>query len=134
MARRASSSLSPIWLGLALLVLLGLSVGGYFAYSAVRDPFRTLTPLDVGSYLENSNSLRGNVYKVDGTIESALGWSPTVGRLFSVQLKSADGNDMIAVLVPTEFNHLNIQRGQQFSFRIEVSGNGVLLAQDLRKI
>lgn len=130
MARRASSSVPPIWIAGILLLLLASGAGGYFVYRAVGDPFRAVPELNVEIYLENANSLRGNVYKFRGTVANALNWSPTAGRLFSVE----SGGNVIPILVPSEFNHINIQQGQQFFFRIEVVEKGVLRAQEVRKV
>ena len=40
----------------------------------------------MGDYLNNANSLRGNVYKVKGQITQSLGYSRAKGRLFSVEV------------------------------------------------
>jgi hypothetical protein len=37
------------------------------------------------------------------------------------------------VLVTTDFNHLNIQKGQKFMFLLEVDERGVLKTRDLTK-
>ena len=129
MARRASSSAPPIWIIAAVALCLSAVIGGYFIFGRVSDPFRTIAALPVQDYLQNSNSLRGNVYKIDATISKSIEWSPTVGRLFSVEV----GNDVIPVLVPPQFNHLNIERGQRYIFKIEVGDKGVLRAQDVKK-
>ena len=88
--------------------------------------------MDVAAYLDNANSLRGNVYKVSGTVDAALAWSPADGRLFSVVADG--GTDMLPLLVPPEFNHINVQKGQRFSFKIEVGDKGILKAEDMRKL
>ena len=84
----------------------------------------------MADYLENSNSLRGNVYKLDGTIAKSLEFSPANGRLFSVEV----GGDLLPILVPPQFNSVNIERGQRFFFKIEVADKGILKAQDVKKI
>ena len=38
------------------------------------------------------------------------------------------------VLIPAQFNQLNIQKGQRYFFKIEVGDKGVLRVQDVRKI
>ncbi len=129
MARRASSSAHPVWILVAVFLVIAALGGGYFLFGKASDPYRTLTPLPVADYLQNSNSLRGNVYKLDGTIAQSLQWSPTVGRLFSVE---ANG-EVLAVLVPPEFNSVNIERGQRFFFKIEVGDHGILRVQDVKK-
>jgi len=129
MARRASSSAHPIWMiGAALLAVLAVT-GGYAIYGRVSDPFRKMTPLPVHDYLENSNSLRGNVYKLEATIAKSIEWSPTAGRLFSVEV----GEEVLPILVPPQFNPLNIERGQRYRFKLEVGDKGVLRAQDVKK-
>ena len=129
MARRASSSAHPIWILAAVLLSVSAVAGGYFIYGRVSDPFRTVTSLPVEDYLQNSNSLRGNVYKVEATISKSIDWSPTVGRLFAIDV----GSDVLSVLVPPAFNHVNIERGQRYFFKIEVGEKGVLRAQDVKK-
>jgi len=108
--------------------------GGYYLYNTVSDPYRTLTPLDTASYLANSNSLRGNTYKVNGTIDNSLSWSPSVGRLFSVEVESGTGSEILPVLVPPEFNAINIQKGQKFYFQVEVGDKGLLRVKGIKKV
>jgi len=133
MPRRASSRTHPAWLVVALLLLAGALAGGAYVWSRLCDPYRTLTPIDVATYLDNANSLRGNVYKFTGTIDSELAWSPGNGRLFSV-LADGSKTDALPLLIPPQFDHVNIQKDQRFSFKIEVGDKGVLKAEDLRKI
>jgi len=131
MARRASSSVHPAWL-VALIVLAGaLGVGGYWLFSQANDPFRTLTVFPVETYLENSDGVRGNVYRVEGMVSDQLSWSPNAGRLISVNLEG--GGNIVALLVPGKFNSVNIQKGQRFTFEVEVAEKGVLRARALRK-
>ncbi len=129
MARRASSSAHPAWMMLAALLVLAALGGGYVLFGKASDPYRTLTPLPVPDYLQNSNSLRGNVYKLEATVSESLQWSPTIGRLFSVEA----GGEMLPVLVPPQFNSVNIERGQRFFFKLEVGDHGILLVQDVKK-
>ncbi len=134
MPRRASSSV-PIWVVLLCLVILGAAIaGGSFLYRRVSDPYRTLQPLDVAAYLESANSLRGNVYKINGTVGTSLSWSPLVGRLFSIEVEGRNGVDVLPILIPADFNHLNIQKGQRYFFKTEVGEKGILRAQDIRKV
>jgi hypothetical protein len=128
MARRASSSAHPFWLLAAALLVIGAVAGG-FAIHARSDPFRTVAALPVKDYLDNSNSLRGNVYKLEATVAKSIDWSASAGRLFAVEA----GGEMLAVLVPPQFNSINIERGQRFVFKIEVAEKGVLRVQEVKK-
>lgn len=132
MARRARSSAHPVWIIAAIALLLGAVAGGYLLYGRVSDPYRTINKLPVEDYLQNSDSLRGNVYKLDGTVAKSLDWSSTAGRLFSVDVTTSNG-DVLPILVPPQFNHVNIEKGQRFIFKIEVAEKGILRAQAVTK-
>jgi hypothetical protein len=128
MPRRASSSAHPLW----LLVVVGLviaAVAGGFVLRSHSDPFRAVAPLPVHDYLDSSNSLRGNIYKLDATIAKSIDWSANGGRLFAVE----SGGEMLAVLVPAQFNQINIERGQRYLFKLEVADKGVLRVQEVHK-
>ncbi|MDB6153046.1 MAG: hypothetical protein JWL90_1499, partial [Chthoniobacteraceae bacterium] len=71
-----------------------------------------------------------NAYKLDATIASLIEWSPSAGRLFSINVGE---NDVLAIVVPANFNQINIERGQRYLFKIEVGENGILRAQDVKK-
>ena len=131
MARRASSSVDPWWIILAAGILLIALLGGYLLFGGGKEasPYRTMTALPVGDYLDNSNSLKGNNYKVEGTISKQLEYSPVNGRLFAVEV----GSDLIPILVPPDFGSINVERGQRFDFKIEVVDKGILRAKELKK-
>ncbi len=131
MARRGKHSIKPLWLGIAAALVVLAFVGSRLFISATSDPFRTIEPLDVGAYLENANSLRSNVYKLEGEVVNSLAWSPSSGRLFAVSVTG--GSDVVPVLVTTKFNHINIQKGQRFIFLLEVDDKGILRTRDLTK-
>lgn len=122
MARRKKSSLNFLWLLIVGGLLFIAFVGGQFLLSSGADPYRTVAPLDVQSYMENANSLRGNVYKIEGEVSNSLAWSPTSGRLIAVDVD----RDTIPVWVTSEFNRINIQKGQKLRFVVEVDPKGIL--------
>ena len=132
MPRRASSSVSRWWIpGVALLVLAAMA-GGWMLYRTVSDPYRTLTPLDVSAYLNNANSLRGNVYKLEVVVDTQLAWAPSRGRLYSVE--TSEHSEVLPVMIPAAFNAVNLQKGQRYFLRLEVAEKGILRVQDIRKV
>jgi hypothetical protein len=128
MARRASSSINPMWLIIAAVVLAAAVAGVLFFKDSVSDPYRNLTPFPVSDYMDNSNSLRGNVYKVDCVVGDQLGYT-NAGRLFTVEISG----EPVSLLVPAELRDVNIQKGQRFLFKVEVGNKGVLKALEARK-
>jgi hypothetical protein len=131
--RRANRKTQPIGF---ILIVIGIATAGLIGFQVVKlsqDPFRTIPPLDPGAYLENANSLRGNVYRLDGVLDNSLAWSPAKGRLVSVRMETRSSSEFLPVLVPPDFNHLNLQKGQQYYIKIEVAEKGVLKATDIKK-
>lgn len=133
MPRRASSKSHPAGLFLVLLLAAGALAGGVYFWTQLSDPYRTLAPMDVAAYLEDANSLRGNVYKLDASVDSQLAWTPGQGRLYSV-LPHGSANDLLPILVPPAFDRTNLVKDQRFLFKVEVGENGVLKVDDMRKI
>lgn len=112
-------------------MLAAVFAGGLYVFGRAGDPYRTAAPLDVAAYLENSNSLRGNVYRVKGEVTNVLGFSPTEGRLIAVRIDAKD--DIVPLMIPPPLGHVNIQKGQKFLFLLEVSDKGILRARNLTK-
>ncbi len=131
MARRNRQPKGPsLVLGLALLIVL---LGGGFAVFKLAGggssgDFRGLTSLNVSEYLENSKSLQGNVYMVEGRVEDQLGWSLD-GRVLMV----VSQGEPVGVKVPADFSDQNIQAGQSFAFKVRVVEGGILLVEALEK-
>ncbi len=130
MARRKKSTISPLWLFLAVGLVLVAFVGSRFFLSTGSDPYRAIAALDVPAYMENANSLRGNTYKAEGEVSNLLAWSPTAGRLIAVDVEK----ETIPVLVTQEFNAINIQKGQKFHFVLEVDPKGILKTKKLSQL
>ncbi len=130
MARRAQSGLKPAHLIAIVALLVGLIGGGLALLNRGTDPMTGLTSLSTEEYLESSNSLSGNTYKVEGTIDNRLDSWKGSDRLFSVQV--SEGGTFVPVLVPSALD-ANIQRGQRYVFKVRVLENGVLEVLQLLK-
>lgn len=138
MPRRANAKIRPLWVAL-ILGALALAIGiGVIVQNTGGDPYRTVPELDLAEYLNNANSLQGNIYKVRGQITQSLGYSRGKGHLFSVEVSGGKSSgkstgDLVPVLVPPKLSYLNLQKGQRYIFRLEVGDGGILLAQDMQK-
>jgi hypothetical protein len=129
MARKRKSPPRAGWiLGLITVGIL-LFAAIYLLGSKDSNPARTTPPLDVASYLANANSLRGNIYKLQGTVAESLSWSPDSGRLIAVQTEG----DIIPILVTPDFNSMNIQKEQRLEFILEVDEKGILRTRKVTK-
>lgn len=134
MRRRTNSSFHQMCIILAFFVIVGMITGGYVFFNKTEDPYRTVSAIEISSYLENSDSLRGNTYKVTGTILNLLSRSPNGGRLFSLEVKSVTDSKVLPLLIPSGFNPINIQKGQRYYFKIQVDQKGIPTVMDLQKV
>jgi hypothetical protein len=128
--RRSNGSRLTLGIIAAVLLILAAFIGSRLFVNTSSEPFRRVSSLDVRAYLENANSLRGNIYKIEGEVMNSLGWSPTQGRLIAV---GVEHGEVVPVLVTTSFNHINIQKGQRFIFLLEVDSKGILRTKDMTK-
>jgi hypothetical protein len=136
MARRAHQQIAPWKIGLTLGVVVAAIAAGFLIIGGGGgSPYRTLSPLNVNSYLENANSLRGNVYRLEGVVQNSLAWSPAKGRLISVELTEDDGRvqHLLPIFLPSLLNHVNLQKGQRFLFKVEIGQDGIISAQEITK-
>ncbi len=130
MARRAQSGLKPAHLISMLALLAGIIGGGWSLLHRGTDPMTGLSLLSTEEYLESSNALSGNTYKLEGTIDNRLDSWKGSDRLFSVQV--SEGGSFVPVLVPASLD-ANIQRGQRYVFKVRVLETGVLEVLQLLK-
>ena len=129
--RHATSSGFRIPWYVFLLAILLLGGGTYFLIDSRDHPFRTSSELDGALYANSAETLRGNSYKFEGTVDNILDWSPSQGRLISVRLVREDR--LIPLVVTKNFNAINIQKGQKYIFLAEVGDKGILLTKQINK-
>ena len=83
------------------------------------------TPINLSNYRENANSLRGNIYQVDGKIEEMLKWTEN-GRLISFEASDGSKDVPVPILVPEEFQNVNLERGAEMTMVVRVNRDGTL--------
>jgi hypothetical protein len=89
--------------------------------------------LQIPTYIDNANSLRGNVYKVSGKVEEILKYTPDRGRLITVDTAASGADAILPVLVPETFSGVNIDRGSEFTFVVRVDRGGILIAEQVEQ-
>lgn len=134
MARRARSQVNPIQILLLIAIVGGAVAAAYSFLNRSTDPFAGVTPLDTAEYLENANSLSGNLYHVEGTIDDRLdNWRADKGRLFSVSVGDGAATTLVPVWIPGGLSSQNVQRGQRFLFKVRVKETGILEVEEIIK-
>jgi hypothetical protein len=133
MARRAHNKISwsRLWLVGITLLIVGTSSALLFQFYAT--PFRTTPLLNPADYFENSNSLRGNTYRLEGVIANSLGYSPEKGRLYSLQVTHGNSSLPVPILVPAGYQILNLQKGQKYQVKVMVNDQGLLQVEEITK-
>ena len=147
MPRRASSGINLgqiLGIGGALVgfliaaVLLIKMVGGdLFSGGSTRKNgpgsknLANASELQIDTYIDNGNSLRGNVYKVTGKVQEILKYTPDRGRLITISASDSGSGSELPVLVPETFSGINIDRGSEFTFVVRVDRGGILIAEEI---
>ena len=134
MARRAHpTTLSKHLFFLVFGFLAFAGVGAYF-FQKDANPYRTVEKLSPSDYYENANSLRGNVYQIEGTILNSLAWNPEKGRLFSIRVTTDDSKNWpLPILIPSSLRQINIQKNQSYRAKVRINDSGILLVEEVQK-
>jgi len=144
MPRRASSGINigqiagiaAAILGFVVIaaLLFKLIAGGLFGDGGGKTSKKSsgnASPLSLVTYRDNGNSLRGNVYRVEGKVEETLRWTPDRGRLISLEARDLTETMPVPVLVPEDFSNINIERGTEMGMVVRVDRDGTLIAESI---
>jgi hypothetical protein len=134
MARRASSRLNPgIILGAAAAIAVAIFAGKSVLGKKTAS-FGDIATLEITELLENGNSLRGNEYVVSGQIDEKLQWTTDRGQLVSLRVETPGGDEFIGIEIPPEFNKLNIDNKQKYTFRVKFRQGGIAVATGINRL
>lgn len=134
MARRASSRPNPgIILGAAVAIAVAVFAGKSLLGKKTAS-FGETAKLHIEDLLENGNSLRGNEYVIEGQIDEKLQWTSDRGQLVSVRVGTPGGDEFIGIEIPAEFNKLNIDTRQKYSFRVKFRQGGIAVATGINRL
>ena len=134
MPRRASSSIHPGLIGLAVLGVILAIIAGKFLVGGKSSTFGSLPQFDVAQFLENANSMRGNEYIVEGQVGEKLRWTAASGQFVSVRVDKPGGEEIIGIEIPPEFDTLNIETRQRYAFRVRVREGGIPVATGINRL
>ncbi len=112
------------WIGIALAVLALAAGAAWAVHGFAADPYRTLEPFPLETYLGNYHALEGSHFKANLRVENDLGYSPGVGRLmvFSIEGDSRT----LAVLIPARLATTLFSRGQLYTAELQVEQGGII--------
>jgi len=143
MARRASSGIN-----VGQIVGIGVAILGFLVVAALL--FKLITGdlisggsggskhsnsnasmLNLTTFRENANSLRGNIYRIEGKVEETLRWTSDRGRLISFDADDTMITIPVPVRVPEDFSNINIERGTSMSLVVRVDREGTLVVESI---
>jgi len=136
MARRASSGISPgLLIGIAAFVAVAF-FGGKALLGRKSDSFTGTSPISMTDMLENGNSLRGNEYVIEGTVDEKLKWTADRGQIVSLKITTPAGSEYVGVEIPpdSKFSSLNIEREQRYSIKVKFRQGGIPVATDINRL
>lgn len=134
MARRASHRLNPaIILGAVVAIVVAIYAGKSLL-GKKSTSFGDVNALNINELLENGNQLRGNEYSIQGQIDEKLQWTTDRGQLVSLKIDTPSGEQFVGIEIPAEFNKLNIDAKQKYSFRVKFRQGGIAVATGVKRL
>ncbi len=134
MPRRASSGPNVgLILGI-VAVVAAAAFAGKMVFADKKGQSLDGTTLDMRSAVENANSLRGNEYVVEGTIDDQLEWDPEHGQVVSLKVLSGDTAEFLAIEIPPSLSNINIEREQNYAFRVRFREGGIAVAENISRL
>ncbi len=129
MARRASSGPNVTAIFAIAAFIIVAFFGAKYLLGGNKQKIKGVTPLAIKEFLENGNSLRGNEYLVQGTVDQR--WPRDNGQLVSLHVNDSD--DLIGIEIPSSFNDLNIEREQKYSIKVKFREGGIPVATQIER-
>ena len=137
MPRRSSSNSSKksqlVTYALAFVLTIIILAAGKSYLNRQAAHFANLNEISLADLKENGTSLSGNEYRIKGKISERIILSHERGLLVSIM---SDTNDteagIVPVHIPPGIDKINIERGQNYSFKIEVNREGLPVAKDIK--
>ena len=126
----ARKSKMPRWGIIVLGLLLLAAAVSCVVVANVGRPFRTLPDFPVEEFVQNSQALEGNTYRLNGQVESLILRKEGLGRVISVLVK--EGEIPVAAVVPLSVT-ANLEKGLRIVASVRVGKNGMLVMQEFVK-
>lgn len=109
-------------------------LGGKFLLGDRSGPELDGPRLDMRQAVENANSLRGNEYVVQGTVDGRLDWDADRGEVISLKVDDGSGPRFLGIEIPAGLSTINIEREQDYAFRVRFRDNGVAVAENVTRL
>jgi hypothetical protein len=139
MARRSKSkNKSNSKSNVAIYIIIGIAVIGGLAVGKLMldkraQHFAGLSELSVADFKQNANSLSGNEYRLTGKIREKLKWTPDQGQLIWLSVDQGEsGKGNIPIKIPAHIDKVNLERGQTYTFKVEINRKGLPIALDIK--
>ena len=113
-----------VWVALIVAVLLASVGAGFLFTHFAADPYRTLEPFPLETYVGNYHALEGTRFRAALRVENDLGYSPGLGRLMVFSIEG-DGRTL-AALVPARLADNLFSRGQRYTAELQVGSGGLI--------
>jgi hypothetical protein len=117
-----------------IAVVAAAAFGGKVLFSKKEGRALDGPKLDMRAAVENANSLRGNEYVVEGKVDDRLGWDPERGQVISLKVSDGDVADFMAIEIPPSLSDINIEREQDYAFRVRIRDKGIAVAEAITRL
>jgi hypothetical protein len=131
MPRRASSRSNPATTIGIIAVLVLILGGGFLLLNGGKGGYSD-PPLPLDAFMSSANSLRGNTYSVSGRVNSIR--PRNNGKFIHLKVTNGAREEHLPLIVPNDLDDINIEREQQYRFRVEILQGGIPKALELSRL
>jgi len=115
-----------------VLTIIVLSIGKSFLNQQAQH-FTDLNEMPLADLKESGTSLSGNEYRISGEIADRMILANNRGLLVSIKSETAQGKAcLIPLHIPPGVNQINLERGHNYTFKVEVNREGLPVAQGIK--
>ena len=129
--RGGKSGSRPLWGVSSLLLVLILAVVAYFILQYLDNPYRTLTPFPMDTFMSDYRSMTGVKFKADLKVANDLGQKDATGRLMIFNI--VNDSRPLPVLIPPKLGGIFFVKGQVYQASLEVGEGGLVYADTCDK-
>lgn len=110
-----------------MIVVLILAIAGFawHKFSGGSSSSFDVASLPVSAFVDNSNSLRGNDYQIEGKVDDQIYWNSDGAQMISLLVEENGKKEYVPIQIPKDYEGGNITRERRYRFKVQITEGGI---------